>query len=95
MERKIQLMSQLFKSLSDPTRLKILLLLQEQGECNVGQIANVLNKEQSAVSHQLQNLRKQHLVRTRREGNIIYYTLDDEHVQKLLIMTLEHIDHQQ
>lgn len=95
MERKIQLMSQLFKSLSDPTRLKILLLLQEQGECNVGQIANVLNKEQSAVSHQLQNLRKQHLVRTRREGNIIYYTLDDEHVQKLLTMTLEHIDHQQ
>ncbi len=91
-EEKIRVMSQLFKTLSDPTRLSILLLLRE-GECNVGRIATTLNKEQSAISHQLQLLRKHHLVRTRRDGKTIYYRLDDDHVQKLLMMMDEHVSH--
>lgn len=94
MEKYIESMSQLFKSLSDPTRLKVLLLLQNKGECNVGEIATILGKEQSAISHQLKNLKEQRLIKSRREKSSIYYSLDDEHVKKLLGMTLEHIKHQ-
>lgn len=92
MTNKIEAMSRLFKVLSDPTRLNILFLLRD-GECNVGNIAETLNKEQSAISHQLQLLRKNHFVRTRREGKTIYYRLDDDHVQKLLTMMDEHVTH--
>lgn len=86
-------MSQLFKVLSDETRLSILLLLFECHECNVSTIVQKLGKEQSAISHQLQILRRHHLVKTRREGKVIYYTLDDEHVSMILATTKEHISH--
>ena len=86
-------MSQLFKVLSDETRLKVLLLLLEHEECNVTFLTQSLEKEQSAVSHQLQILRRNHLVKTRREGKGIYYSLDDDHVKTLLTMTKEHISH--
>lgn len=86
-------MSQLFKALSDPTRLNILLILLEKKECNVTTIVSLLNKEQSAVSHQLQLLRQRHLVKTRRDGKTIYYALDDDHVKTLLTMTEAHISH--
>lgn len=90
---EIQKVSQLYKVLSDPTRLRILLLLK-QGELNVTAIGEQLKMEQSAVSHQLKLLRDTHVVRSRREGKTIYYTLDDHHVIDILNQTFEHIKHQ-
>lgn len=90
---EIQKVSQLYKVLSDPTRLRILLLLK-QGELNVTAIAEQLAMEQSAVSHQLKLLRDAHVVKSRREGKIIYYTLDDHHVIDILNQTFKHIEHQ-
>ncbi|MBO0441908.1 ArsR family transcriptional regulator [Enterococcus sp. DIV0212c] len=90
---EIQKVSQLYKVLSDPTRLRILLLLK-QGELNVTAIGEKLSMEQSAVSHQLKLLRDSHVVRSRREGKTIYYTLDDHHVIDILNQTFEHIKHQ-
>jgi len=88
----IMKVSQLYKALSDPTRLKILTLLS-LGERNVGKIAESLEMEQSAVSHQLKLLRLNHLVSSRKEGKTVFYKLDDQHVLDILSETIEHIEH--
>lgn len=85
--------SQLYKVLSDPTRLRILILLKKN-ELNVSSISEQLNMEQSAVSHQLKLLRENHVVKSRREGKTIFYSLDDHHVIDLLNQTFEHVKHQ-
>ena len=72
-------MSQLFKVLSDPTRLNILLLFKRWRK-NVTSISQSVQMEQSAVSHQLRLLRENHVVKSRREGKTILYSLDDFHV---------------
>lgn len=90
---EIQKVSQLYKVLSDPTRLRILILLKSS-ELNVGSISEQLDMEQSAVSHQLKLLRENHVVKSRREGKTIFYSLDDHHVIDLLNLTFEHIKHQ-
>lgn len=89
---EIEKVSQLFKVLADPTRLKILLSLQE-GERNVTAIAQGVKMEQSAVSHQLKLLRENHVVKSRREGKTILYSFDDDHVIDILEQTFEHIHH--
>ncbi|WP_122645273.1 ArsR/SmtB family transcription factor [Enterococcus mediterraneensis] len=89
----IEKISQLYKVLSDPTRLKILLSLNE-GERNVTSIAANVQMEQSAVSHQLKLLREKRIVKSKREGKTILYSLDDNHVIDILHQTLEHIHHQ-
>ncbi|EGO5990931.1 ArsR family transcriptional regulator [Enterococcus sp. DIV1325a] len=89
---EIKQVSQLYKVLSDPTRLRILLLLKE-GEHNVTVISEQLGMEQSAVSHQLKLLRDSRVVKARREGKTIFYTLDDHHVIDILNQTFEHIEH--
>ncbi|WP_025188803.1 ArsR/SmtB family transcription factor [Enterococcus faecalis] len=89
---EIKQVSQLYKVLSDPTRLRILLLLKE-GEHNVTEISEQLGMEQSAVSHQLKLLRDSRVVKARREGKMIFYTLDDHHVIDILNQTFEHIEH--
>ncbi|HBG9491904.1 TPA: winged helix-turn-helix transcriptional regulator [Enterococcus faecalis] len=89
---EIKQVSQLYKVLSDPTRLRILLLLKE-GEHNVTAISEQLRMEQSAVSHQLKLLRDSRVVKARREGKTIFYTLDDHHVIDILNQTFEHIEH--
>ena len=89
---EIEQVSQLFKVLSDPTRLKILLSLRE-GEKNVTSIATAVAMEQSAVSHQLKLLRENRVVKSRREGKAILYSLDDKHVIDILQETFEHIEH--
>ena len=86
-------MSTLFKMLGDKNRLKILLLLDKYQELNVSSLAENLKMEQSAVSHQLRLLRSNHLVQSRRDGQMIYYTLDDKHVAHLLKITKEHLQH--
>ncbi|MBL1228487.1 winged helix-turn-helix transcriptional regulator [Enterococcus sp. BWB1-3] len=89
---EIQQVSQLYKVLSDPTRLRILLVLKK-GELNVTAIAAELDMEQSAVSHQLKLLRQSRVVKSRRDGKTIYYSLDDHHVIDILTQTFEHISH--
>ncbi len=89
---EIEKVSQLFKVLGDPTRLKILLSLKE-GERNVTAIAQAVAMEQSAVSHQLKLLRENRVVKSRREGKTILYSLDDDHVIDILQETFEHIQH--
>jgi DNA-binding transcriptional ArsR family regulator len=89
----IRQVSQLYKVLSDPTRLRILLLLK-QGELNVTAISENLAMEQSAVSHQLKLLRDNRVVKSRRQGKTIFYALDDHHVIDILTQTFKHIEHQ-
>ena len=89
---EIKQVSQLYKVLSDPTRLRILLLLKE-GEHNVTAISEQLGMEQSAVSHQLKLLRDSRVVKARREGKTIFYTLDDHHVIDILNQTFEPVSY--
>ena len=85
-------LADLFSALSDPTRLRIISVLLD-GEMNVGDIAHQLAMTESAVSHQLRGLRHMRLVRGRKNGRQVYYTLDDDHVAKLYRMGLDHIEH--
>ncbi len=79
-----------FKVYGDSTRLKIIFLLNSRELC-VCDIAYILSMGQSAVSHQLRILRAANLVKTRRDGKSIFYSLDDEHVSRILLTGLEHI----
>jgi DNA-binding transcriptional ArsR family regulator len=83
---EIERVSRIFKVLSDVTRLKIVLSL-EAGERNVTSIAETVEMEQSAVSHQLKLLRENNVVKSRREGKTILYSLDDHHEMKELSLT--------
>jgi len=85
--------SEIFKALSDPTRLKILYSLY-QGERGVGEIVAAVGLTQSAVSHQLKQLRDKRLVKVRREGKYAYYNLDDDHVRELLKIGFDHAVHE-
>ncbi|SES95546.1 DNA-binding transcriptional regulator, ArsR family [Salinibacillus kushneri] len=89
----LYIVSQTFKALSDPTRLRILYLLFQK-EYSVNQIAETLQLKQSNVSHQLRYLKSLRLVKFRREGTTIYYSHDDEHVMKMLDQTIHHALHQ-
>ena len=84
--------SQTFKALSDPTRIRILNLLCCE-EYAVNDIAEMLNLGQSTVSHQLRFLKNLRLVKFRREGTTMYYTSDDEHVMNLLNQAIIHAKH--
>lgn len=75
--------------ISDPTRLRIMDALR-LGELCVCDLAAVLGMSVSAISHQLRLLRASRLVRTRRDGRVIFYTIHDSHVEKLMDMALDH-----
>ncbi len=83
-------LAELFKNFSDSTRIRILNELSG-GEMAAGEISEALNMTQSAVSHQLQILKTSKLVKTRRNGKSILYSLADEHVEEILEIGLEHI----
>ena len=83
-------LAELFKNFSDSTRIRILYELV-QGELAAGDIADRLSMNQSAVSHQLQILKTSKLVKNRRDGKSIIYSLADEHVEEILKIGLEHI----
>ena len=85
--------SELLKVVGDLTRMRILCTLLPGGELSVGELQQILGMSQSAVSHQLRVLRDTNLVKFRRAGKLIYYSLTDEHVHELLLGTLEHIRH--
>lgn len=88
----LEQLSQLFKAMADPTRLKIIFVLSK-GELPVQDIADRLEMSQSSISHQLKTLRVLHLVKYRRDGKKLIYSLDDEHVVKLFEEGLEHVMH--
>ena len=80
----------LFKGFGDPTRVHILSLLRQNEELCVNDIAEGVELSQSAISHQLQILKQMHLIKFRREGKNIWYSLADDHVKTILQMGLEH-----
>jgi len=84
-------LAELFKVFGDSTRIKILYALIESELC-VGDLAGLLKASTSAISHQLKILKDSKLVRFRREGKNIFYTLDDDHVRNILNMGMEHIE---
>ncbi len=80
-----------FRALGDPTRVRILDALSH-GELCVCDLAAVLRVSQSAVSHQLRLLRGMRLVRPRRDGRVVFYALDDQHIMALFRQTLQHVE---
>ena len=83
-------LSELYKMFADRTRIRILYVLLRH-ECCVSEISRELDMTQSAISHQLSTLKASKLVKSRRDGKTIYYSLDDEHVEMILSMGVEHI----
>ena len=83
-------LADLFKVFGDSTRLRIMVLISNR-ELTVNDIAEALSMEQSTISHQLRVLRQNKLVRARREGKQMYYSLDDDHVKKIIEMGMDHI----
>ena len=82
--------AELFKIFGDSTRIRILSALTKAELC-VCDIARLLNLTQSAVSHQLRILKASNLVRFRREGKTVFYSLDDDHVRSVLALGMEHV----
>lgn len=89
---EVQKLSDIYKALGDPTRFKILYCLQQKEMC-VCDISAILDMSQSAISHQLRVLRNLRLVKYRKEGKMVYYSLDDEHIFVILGEGLNHIRH--
>ena len=90
-EDKIIDLSELFKIYGDSTRIKIINILIGEEQC-VNEISDKINVSQSAVSHQLRILKASKLVKYRKEGNMIYYSIDDDHIEKIFKMGCEHIN---
>jgi len=93
-ERTAARTAELFATLSDANRLRILSALLEEQEMNVGALAACLGMSESAISHQLRGLRQMRIVRARKDGRQVYYSLDDEHIAHLFQQGLDHIHHQ-
>lgn len=89
---RIAELSNLFKVLADETRLKVVYILLGQELC-VGDIAEALDSTASNISHHLRLLRGARLVKRRRQGKMIYYTLDDKHVEAIIKQGFSHIAH--
>ena len=89
-ERELYILTEFFKLLGDPTRIHILFLLMERDAC-VSDLADRLGLTQSAVSHQLSLLKANKLVRRRRDGKMIFYTLADDHVRMVIEKGTEHV----
>lgn len=85
-------LADLYKLIGDTTRCRILFALDQDEMC-VCDLANVLNMTKSSISHQLAVLRRSGIVKCRRNGKEVYYTLDDDHIVKLFEIGLEHINH--
>jgi len=88
-KRDLSRVSELFRLLSEPTRLKILYSMLET-EAQVGEIARLADMSVSAISHQLKLLREKRLVKSRRDGRRVFYSLDDYHIPALLALAGEH-----
>lgn len=85
-------LAEVFKALGDATRVKIIYALAQQELC-VHDLTQVLEMGQSAISHQLRYLRNLRIVKRRKEGKTVFYSLDDEHVEQIFTQMLQHIKH--
>ena len=83
-------LADLFKLFGDSTRLGILWALSESEMC-VCDLCALLKMKQPAVSHQLKNLKQTRIVKARRDGKVVYYSLDDDHIRRLLNLGMEHV----
>lgn len=83
-------LSDMFKIFGDQTRVKILMAL-ESGELCVCDIAAVMDMSQSAISHQLRVLKQSNIVKTRRDGKVVYYSISDEHVKDIFDIAMVHV----
>lgn len=90
-EKTMQQIAETFKVLGDTTRSKIIFALSQEELC-VCDIANLLGTTKSAVSHQLRVLRNMKLVKYRKEGKMVFYSLDDEHIKNLFSECLRHVE---
>lgn len=90
-ETELYDLSELFKVFGDSTRIRILFVLFECEVC-VCDLAEALNMTQSAISHQLKILKQNKLVKSRRDGKSIFYSLADDHVRTIIAMGIEHIE---
>lgn len=90
-EESLYELADLFKLFGDSTRLKILYALQP-GELSVGGIADELSMTQSAISHQLRLLKQNKLVKSRRDGKTMFYSLADAHVHTIISQGMDHIN---
>lgn len=84
-------LADLFKVFGDSTRLRILCVLMDRKIC-VADLAETLEMTQSAISHQLRTLKQSKLVKSRRDGKLVYYSLDDDHVRSIIETGREHIE---
>jgi DNA-binding transcriptional ArsR family regulator len=91
-EEQNSALAELFSAFSDASRLKIIAALAE-GECNVSRIAESVGLSESATSHHLRGLRQLNLVRSRKVGREVYYSLHDDHVIQIYELGKEHILH--
>jgi len=91
-ERTAARLADIFSALGDPSRIRILSALKD-GEMNVGALAELIGLSESAVSHHLRSLRQLRIVRPRKSGRQVYYTLDDEHIADLYQRGLDHVIH--
>lgn len=89
-EKSVYELAELFKIFGDPTRIRILYAMLDTERC-VNDIAGLLDMSQSSVSHQLRILKSSKLVKSRREGKLVFYALDDDHVRAILNMGMEHV----
>lgn len=89
-EEMVYDLAELFKVFGDVTRVKIIYALLESEMC-VCDIASLLDMTQSAISHQLRVLKKARLVKFRKEGKTVFYSLDDQHIDKIFSFGLDHI----
>ena len=89
---KVDEMAAFYKVIGDKTRVKILYVLVD-GELCVSDIATKLEMTHSAISHQLSKLKEYRLLKSRREGKEMYYSLDDDHVLDIFNITLQHLKH--
>lgn len=87
----IQALAELFGILSDPTRLRILSVLQDS-ELPVTDIAGQVGMSISAISHQLRLLKTMKLVKYRKQGKSVFYSLDDSHIEQLIAVAKEHVE---
>ncbi|NOY64927.1 MAG: winged helix-turn-helix transcriptional regulator [Nitrospirae bacterium] len=90
-ETTMQALAETFKALADTTRVKIIFALSQQELC-VCDLANLLGVTKSTVSHQLRVLRNMRLVKYRKDGKMVYYSLDDEHIENLFDEGLRHVE---
>lgn len=91
-ELKAIKLAELFSALSDASRIRLIALLIS-GEMSVRALADGLGMTESAVSHQLRGLRQMHLVRARKSGRQVFYSIDDDHVARLFTLGLDHVQH--